>query len=425
MQLIFSFFKSQLIKDSVWSLVGNVFSKGLSLLSGIVIARFLGKDIFGEYGMIKNTLISLALFSTFGLGYTVTKFIAEYKEKYKMKVDDIIYYTTIMVLFISFSIALIVFCFSDFIARELLDSIHLSTSVRIMSGLIVLNAIVALQIGVLSGLGKFRKMAKINIIIGFSTILISTFLTYFFGLNGALLSLGCIQLITIMLNTNIIGEHKIMFGNRAKIDNQILRKIITFSLPVAFQEGVFSFTYWLSSLLIIRYSSYGELGLYTATAQWTSLILFIPGVLRNVILSHLSKNNNNSVEFNKTIKTTLVINFVMTLIPVLIVVMFSRVISEFYGTSFSNFSSLINVAVFSTLFISISNVYMQIYMSKNKNWLMFAFRSCRDFSVIIIFFVLINYINSGAKTMIYSVLISNIFFLLLVTTVYKLKIQET
>ena len=72
--------KNQLFKDSVWSLFGNVVGRGLALVSGIFVARFLGKDIFGEYGIIKNTILTIGVFSTFGLGYTTTKYIAEFKE---------------------------------------------------------------------------------------------------------------------------------------------------------------------------------------------------------------------------------------------------------------------------------------------------------------------------------------------------------
>lgn len=74
------FRSSSLAKDSFWAVLGSVVGKGLSLIAGILIARFLGKEIYGEYGLIKNTLIYLAIVSTFGFGYTATKYVAEYKE---------------------------------------------------------------------------------------------------------------------------------------------------------------------------------------------------------------------------------------------------------------------------------------------------------------------------------------------------------
>ena len=72
---------SRLTIDSFWALFGNISAKGLALIAGILVARFLGSEVYGEFGLIKTTLMSLALFSTLGLGFTSTKFIAEYKLK--------------------------------------------------------------------------------------------------------------------------------------------------------------------------------------------------------------------------------------------------------------------------------------------------------------------------------------------------------
>ena len=72
---------SDLAKDSFWALFGNFIGKGLSLIAGIAVARFLGSEVYGEYGIIKSTLIMIAIFSSFGLGITATKFIAETKDK--------------------------------------------------------------------------------------------------------------------------------------------------------------------------------------------------------------------------------------------------------------------------------------------------------------------------------------------------------
>ena len=64
---------NKLAKDSFWSIFGNGLGNLLLLIAGIIIARFLGKDLYGEYGIVKTTMFYIAAFSTFGLGYTSTK----------------------------------------------------------------------------------------------------------------------------------------------------------------------------------------------------------------------------------------------------------------------------------------------------------------------------------------------------------------
>jgi len=69
---------SKLFKDSFWAVFGNGLGNGLMLLAGIIIARFLGKDLYGEYGVVKTTMFYIASFATFGLGFTSTKYIAQF-----------------------------------------------------------------------------------------------------------------------------------------------------------------------------------------------------------------------------------------------------------------------------------------------------------------------------------------------------------
>ena len=51
---------SSLFKDSFWAVFGNGLGYFLLLVAGIVIARFLGKDIYGEYGVVKTTMFHIA-----------------------------------------------------------------------------------------------------------------------------------------------------------------------------------------------------------------------------------------------------------------------------------------------------------------------------------------------------------------------------
>ena len=92
--------KNNLIVDSFWALLGNVVFKGLSLLGGILVARLLGKNIFGEFSIIKTTFISIAFITTLGFGYTATKFVADYKKNHPEKLYAIFKFTqkTILIL---------------------------------------------------------------------------------------------------------------------------------------------------------------------------------------------------------------------------------------------------------------------------------------------------------------------------------------
>ena len=69
--------KSKIFRDSSWAVLGNGFGNGLLLLAGIIIARLLGRDLYGEYGLAKTTILCISGFATFGLGISSTKYVAK------------------------------------------------------------------------------------------------------------------------------------------------------------------------------------------------------------------------------------------------------------------------------------------------------------------------------------------------------------
>lgn len=417
--------KNPLLSDSLWSLLGNVIGKGLALLAGIFVARFLGKDEFGEYGIIRNTILTISIFSTFGLGYTATKFISEYKNESPEKLRLFIKYATYITLTFSGVMSFGLFVFANLISVHFLNSIELALPLRILSILIVFNALSTTQIGFLAGLGKFKEISKINSLIGIITFFISIIMTYFWKLNGALLALLLVQILNCIFNYLTVRKalpKPIVTGIK---DRLLLKKIIHFSTPIALQELTYSAGSWITSIMLIKLSNYGELGIYSAAMQWYAIILFIPGILRNVILSHLSEQVNNVSKHSKILKQTISINVIFTFIPSIFVYLFSGLIAKSYGQNFSGVQSIISIAVFTSVFSSINNVFAQAYTSKGKNWIMLFFRAFTDLSILGLFIVLINYSKlNGAMSLVISNLVCGILLTLIVTYYYYFKLNQ-
>lgn len=418
------FFSIKILNDSFWSLSGNVLAKGLALASGILVARLLGKDVFGEYGILKNTIVTIAIFSTFGLGYTSTKFISEIKNYKPELLPLLLKYFKGITLTISGITALVVFFISDILANKLFNAPQISSSLRIISVLIIASALISTQLGILSGFGTFKRIARIDAIVGIISFLSTIVLTYFLGLNGALGALFFTQVLNYFLNQRLIN--KIISGqnnqDNLKPDKKLFNEILKFSLPIALQEAVYSISQWTMNILLIRFATLGDLGMFTAAMQWNSIILFIPGVLRSVILSHLSEANNDEAKHKKIMKITLSINFFVVIVCVLVVLLLSNSISGLYGHTFNGLNQMINIAVFSTIFTSLSNVYAQAYMSKGLNWTMFTMRFIRDFGAIGLFFILTRFLKiNSVLLMLYSLLILSFVFFVIMALYYSRK----
>jgi O-antigen/teichoic acid export membrane protein len=393
--LIRSKFTSNLfIQDSFWALTGSLLAKGSGLFASIFVARLLGSELFGGYGMIKNIIISTTIFSTFGLAYTSTKFISENIENKSLVLRLV---NTILIISgsFSFTIGFFIFFYGEFISINILNSAGLINSVKIASLIIVLTAISSTQTGIIAGLGKFKNLARSNFLIGISTIVFSISLSYFFKLDGAVFGLLVIQFVSILLFGLIISKNLLKEGNEQFSYSTIdFKSLIKISLPVALQEGAYSLLYFLNFWIIIKFSSYSELGIYSASMQWYAIILFIPGILRNVVLSHLSQVSKTKGEKKVVLKKTVIFNFLITLLPAIILTFFSGYIVDFYGVTFLKMKPILIVGLFASIFSSVGNVYSQAFISSGQTWELFFIRLFRDGGTSILAFYLI-YISNG------------------------------
>lgn len=364
---------SKLFKDSTWALLGSVLGKGLSLVAGIAVARFLGKEIYGEYGMIKNTLFQIAVFSTLGLGYTGTRFISKYLNDEKEYVRSYIRIIYNITLIISGLLALFTFIFSQQIANYL-DVPDTSLAFKFTAFIIVANAMVTAQIGILSGFKDFKVVAKNNTWAGLATFATSVLFTCFWGLYGALVALLVSMVLNAIMNSISIRKKTRELPLLKNIDPQKYGEIVKFSIPIALQESLYSIVAWALSVMIIKFSDYGELGLYQAAAQWSSIVLFIPGVLKNVILSYFS----STADTKKMRKIMLIINFCATFFPFLFISVLSSYISGFYGSTFVNLPPVIIISCLVSVFVSIAGVLLYELISAGNTWASFLFRLFRD-----------------------------------------------
>lgn len=411
--LIDSIKNNKFFKDSFWAVFGNGLGNGFLLLAGIIIARLLGKDLYGEYGVVKTTMFYIASFATLGLGVTSTKYIASLLSSKPFHVKNVIHDAMSITVIFSSIIAFVIFVMAPCIAK-LLNEEHLVLALRALSVVIIFKAITTTQIGLLAGFKEFKIIAVNCLSSGVLMLLLCVPLTYIWGLKGALLSLLLSQVFNSIVNYIGIRKKSINFPCVEKVSYK--KELAYFSFPVALQESSFTICNWAAIMLLTKFSSMGEVGLYTASAQWNSIITMIPGLLINVILSYLSSSINNSVQHKKTLKLMLRINFLTTIVPFVIVYFLADFIASFYGKSFVGMPSVLRILTFSTILEACASVYKSELLALGKTWLLFSLRLFRDIILVTSVYIFLTYSNGVDGAIMYSwavVVMSTLFFLVL------------
>lgn len=407
---------SKLFRDSFWAIFGNGLGNAIFLLAGILIARFLGKDLYGEYGVVKTNMFYMAGFATFGLVFSSTRYISKYIKSDRTKVIGIIKSSTRITFVFSFIIAIVIALCSEYLER-FLDAPGIAPILRVLSVVIVLKALSSTSGGILAGLGEFKKLAKSNVLSGLVMFVLSIPLTYFFGLYGALACLVVSQVTSVIFNYIII--RKISAEYPVYYKSEDVKELLKFSFPIALQEISYSLCNWGGILLLTKMSSFGEVGLYSASAQWNAVICVIPGLLSNVVLSHLSASEGTAQR--KLLYRMLAIYLVCSAVPLAVVYILSDFIVSFYGADFIDMKLVLQISILVTLPQCCSDVFKAELIALGKTWTLFSLRALRD--VVILAFAAYFLMEHGGKdgALCYwssNLIGSTIFFIGILSTYY-------
>ena len=410
------FQRSPLFKDSFWSVFGNVIGKGLSLAAGIIVARLLGKELYGQYGLIKTTLTMIAMFSCFGLGITATKYIAEAVDRDRSQVRSIIHICYSITIFISGIIAVCILLLSNQIS-ELIDAPQLSYVLSYASIVVVINAVNSTQTGILGGFKAYKLIARNTIYSGILTFVFTVPLTYVWGFDGAVIALILSLFANCLINSFSI--YTCLPAEKGRADKSFVGSIVNFSFPIALQESSYALITWGSSFLIIKLSSYGELGILNAATQWMSVIAFVPGALRNVALSYFTSANDSIDQSHLLLKKLMLMTFVSVFVPCVLVWLFSSFICSFYGPEYSGMQRVLNVLVFTAVIASMTNMLSQELTAFGRNWYLFFTRLLRDVGILVLTALIVYHNPNGAFIYACSSLLFQLVYLILLYLKYK------
>lgn len=370
---------SKLFKDSFWAVFGNGTGNFLLLVAGIIIARLLGKDLYGEYGLVKTTMFQIAAFSTFGLGYTSTKFIAEYVSVNPSMLKSITHAALFISTVTSCLLCVLLFTFS----HQLADFIHapqLYPAFRTLGLIIVCRSLSTTGNGILGGYKQYKAIGINAIASGIVMIILAIPLTFFYSINGSLAALFASQLVLCVLD--LICICRLSKRLKCQRHDSFVPKLLSFSLPVAMKEFTYMLQAWCTSLFLARYASIGEVGIYSAGTQWLAIVMFMPSLLNNIVMSYLSGETEPQSQ-KQMMRRMILINLVCAILPFLAVFCLSNPIASIYGPTFHGLQTVLNVCIFQSVFFCISNVLSSELIATGHNWLQFFILSSRDIAIIL------------------------------------------
>lgn len=394
---------SRLARGVFWSMAGSVISRGLMLCATILVARILGKTVYGELGMIQSTIGMFGVFAGFGMGLTATKHIAEFRESDPEKAGRIMSLSGLFAILTGGIMALGVLVFAPWLAEQTINAPHLTGILRISALILFINALNGAQTGALSGFEAFKTIAHVNLFVGLISFPLLLSGAYFGGLSGAVWALAINLCFNWLLNhlalRNVSRRHSVPFKlMECKQEISILWK---FSLPAVLASSMVGPVNWAcNAMLVNRPHGYEEMGVYSAANQWYIVLMFLPRMLGSVVLPVLSEQlgKSNTKQSLETLYLSMKINLFIFIPLVLIASVASPYIMSLYGESFSNGWPTLIVVLMTAGLVAVSAPVGQIITASGRIWIGFIMNVGWAMIFILFTYLLLHFGSFGLAT---------------------------
>jgi O-antigen/teichoic acid export membrane protein len=414
----------RLTTGAFWSLLGNITGKGLILFAFIFVAKIIGKEPYGELGIIRSTIMMFSVFAGAGIGLTASRYIALYRNTDAQKAYEIYCLSKYVSIIMGLLIAVLLCVFAPLIAVQSLHAPHLAGEIRIGAIVLFFTTLNSAQTGVLLGFERFKASA-INIIIsGFIQLLVLTVGAYYWGIAGVIGGMGIGAFILYFLNQHIIRQNISGFILRQTKVKQVCRNTLPilwkFSFPAILSSILVIPVLWWCKTLLVQQAGFGHMANYDVAEQWNTIILFIPSTLGSMLVPILSNilTQGTKNQYNKIVKINITLNVIVTSIIALFICLFASFILRRYGSEFTD-TTTFYILILSTIPSTVCAVLGQVIVSRGQMWTGFLLNFIWAIWCIGFFIIFVDKMNYGSVGLAMAVLGAYILHMLSSFIVWK------
>lgn len=371
---IFKKFSSELTKGSIILLISMNIFNFLNYIFHFISARFLGPVNYG----ILATLMSISYI--FGISNeTIQTITSRYTTKFNVeggsrKIKNLMVKSIKKFLFLGILCFLVFAAFSPILGEFL----SIDLKLLLLTGVALIGIfLLPISRGVLQGTKKFNSLGFNYITEGFIKITLTFFLILLgFGVYGAMGAVICG--IFFAFGISFVSLRKIL---KSKRENEKIKGIYSYSLPVLISIGCITFLYSIDIILAKRFFPEEIVGNYAVISILSKIIFLGTQPISKTMFPLASERydikRSSSDIFKKSILVVLLLSFFALLIYFLIPKSIIRIL---YGIQYTSMSSFLIYPTIAMTFLSLTNVFVLYNLCVN--------RSRRNY--LIIFFVLLQ-----------------------------------
>jgi O-antigen/teichoic acid export membrane protein len=378
----------------LWSVAAAVATSGSNFVLNIIVARLLGREKFGEFGMVLSTIVTVAGIAQLAMGYTATKYVAEFRSSDRVRAGRVIGVCSFVSILTASIASIALYVFAPSLAEHSLKAPQLSGALQAASVIVFFTVLTGYQMGVLAGLENYRSLAALATASGVTNLVAAAACAKAFGLEGAIFGLGAASAIQWMMFRRAMHtkckEHGIVIQIRELNRERFI--LLSFALPAAL-GGLSSMpALWLGNAFLVRQvNGFSQMALYTAAFSLRSFVFFLPSLVNRVTMSLLNNQRGlrNWDAYGRVFKVNLISATGAVVIGAVIVAMLGVPILQIFGKSFQNGFPVLLVLLYAALVESITGCLYQVVQAESRMWSsIFIIMLPRDLLIVLLSYVL-------------------------------------
>ncbi len=334
---------------------GAIAATVVSAVATILVGRFLGPELYGQYTLSLVIPGMLFTFADFGIGQGIVKFAASLQAEGKMgHAAKIIKYATLLKASIGLAFFILNFALANFFATVLLHRPELGFYLRIASVTLVFQTVQAAATSAYLGLDKTEYSAVTSNIQAISKAVVSIALVLLgFSVAGAVLGhvtgwisggvVGFSILLLVLHKSDEDGDAK-KHGDSPTF-NQTLRSLMSYGIPLYISAILVGFIYPYQNIILGIFVANTDIGNLKAAANFVTLITVVSLPIATALFPAFSKITATRNEKTKTFfkfankYTTLLI----VPIAILLLILSDEIVQIIYGATYETAAFFLSV----------------------------------------------------------------------------------
>ena len=278
------------------NLTATVFNQGSTFAVNLVLANLLGRERFGEYTMVLGTVATLGTLGQLSMGYTATKYLAEFRTSDPERASRILSLCAITAAIAAALAALCLAVPAAAIAARTLDAPHLTSALRLSAAAVFFMVLNGFLTGTLAGLESYRAIARAGLVSGTLYFVCCVLFAWHGGLEGAVAGIAlaaaaqCVILAVLVKQET--ARHEIRLTARELGRERAV--VSRFAVPASANGFLSLPAIWgATALLAAQPEGYHQVALFGAANSFRTMVLFLPQTINTVGMSVINNESRS------------------------------------------------------------------------------------------------------------------------------------